>query len=377
MSFYPAEHYKVDNDGSMDDWQNYTYSQPLQTASPTHTTDEKFSVDDAGYPYPMIGTSSQDPYQSLQPMTWPVETRGLGFDSLQTPTQSMFSNTSSNLSTPNISSTWTVHETPFIPNTRPESTHSATQLEQCYPTTSALTDYSQWRPLQQLPTSDAPTFDIPTYQNSPAQSDHSASSYSSLVASSPYAQSDGYTQATSPPNIKSEDSFDQAQSNLYSIPGTPQYESRSHIDPNDLYTQATSSAAAAQLAKNEHDDFKYEQGLLRAAYATEQSIAHDTGMSERMRMAEADARFKRGFTTAETSTCHCQVCGKLFQRPYNLKAHMETHDPYREQPHACAYPSCTRRFVRKTDLTRHEQSVSTLRPRIWKSLADLWLSRFI
>ena len=376
MSFYPAEHYKVDDDGSVDDWQNYTYSHPLQTATTSHTTDGKFSVDDASYSYPMIGTSSQDPYPSSQPMTWPAETRGLGFDTLQTPTQAMFSNTSSNLSTPNISSTWTVHEPQFVPNTtRPESTTAETRLEQCYPTASALTDYSQWRPLQQVPTSHAPVFDVPAYQTSPAQSDHSASSYSSLIASSPYAQSDGYFHPASPPNIKSEDSFDHSQSHLYSIPGTPQYENHSHIDPNDLFSQATSSAAAAQRAKNERDDLKYEQSLLRTAYATDQSDANGTGMSEAVRMAEAEARFKRGFTTAENSTCHCQVCGKLFQRPYNLKAHMETHDPYRQQPHACEYPDCKRRFVRKTDLTRHEQSVRSLPSSDSLHQADSALSR--
>ncbi|KAF2162521.1 hypothetical protein M409DRAFT_69100 [Zasmidium cellare ATCC 36951] len=70
-----------------------------------------------------------------------------------------------------------------------------------------------------------------------------------------------------------------------------------------------------------------------------------------------DQRPKRGYTTHANSTCHCDKCGKLFQRSYNLKAHMDTHDPHREQPHACHYPGCKRRFVRRTDLIRHERSV--------------------
>ncbi|KAF2083738.1 hypothetical protein K490DRAFT_7120, partial [Saccharata proteae CBS 121410] len=53
----------------------------------------------------------------------------------------------------------------------------------------------------------------------------------------------------------------------------------------------------------------------------------------------------------------CGVCGKLFKRGYNHKAHLEIHNPERPYPHSCPYKGCDKEFVRKTDLARHEQSV--------------------
>ncbi|KAE8453490.1 hypothetical protein EG329_010351 [Mollisiaceae sp. DMI_Dod_QoI] len=55
--------------------------------------------------------------------------------------------------------------------------------------------------------------------------------------------------------------------------------------------------------------------------------------------------------------CHVKGCGKLFGRSYNFKAHMETHDASREYPFPCPVTDCNKKFVRKTDLQRHHQSV--------------------
>ncbi|EPE07803.1 epithelial zinc-finger ezf protein [Ophiostoma piceae UAMH 11346] len=67
----------------------------------------------------------------------------------------------------------------------------------------------------------------------------------------------------------------------------------------------------------------------------------------------------RRLTTREEANFQCEVrgCGKLFSRSYNYKAHMETHDEGREYPFPCQVPDCDRKFVRKTDLQRHHQSV--------------------
>ncbi|KAH0542018.1 hypothetical protein FGG08_003567 [Glutinoglossum americanum] len=71
----------------------------------------------------------------------------------------------------------------------------------------------------------------------------------------------------------------------------------------------------------------------------------------------ARIRKRRTMTSANEANHECHVCGKLFGRSYNFKAHMETHDPGRAYPHVCDYKDCGKKFVRKTDLTRHQQSV--------------------
>lgn len=67
----------------------------------------------------------------------------------------------------------------------------------------------------------------------------------------------------------------------------------------------------------------------------------------------------RAMTTRAEANYECSMegCGKMFNRSYNYKAHMETHDPERVYPFTCQLPDCTKRFRRKTDLQRHHQSV--------------------
>ena len=70
---------------------------------------------------------------------------------------------------------------------------------------------------------------------------------------------------------------------------------------------------------------------------------------------------KRQRTTPEEATHECGVCGKLFKRSYNWKSHMETHNPDRKYPHPCTAKignqPCNKKFQRKTDLDRHNDSV--------------------
>ncbi|CAH6720568.1 hypothetical protein CLIB1444_04S03026 [[Candida] jaroonii] len=46
----------------------------------------------------------------------------------------------------------------------------------------------------------------------------------------------------------------------------------------------------------------------------------------------------------------CQVCGKIFAKPYNLKSHMKSHS--KEKPFKCSY--CPKTFARSHDKKRHE-----------------------
>ncbi|GKT49442.1 transcription factor Sp2 [Colletotrichum spaethianum] len=70
-------------------------------------------------------------------------------------------------------------------------------------------------------------------------------------------------------------------------------------------------------------------------------------------------RAPRKMTSFADAQYQCQVkgCGKLFSRSYNYKAHLDTHDEKREYPFPCPVADCNKRFVRKTDLQRHNQSV--------------------
>ena len=71
---------------------------------------------------------------------------------------------------------------------------------------------------------------------------------------------------------------------------------------------------------------------------------------------------KRQRINPEEATHECRICGKLFKRSYNWKSHLETHNPNRRYPYSCTAvvhsQLCTKRFQRKTDLDRHNETVS-------------------
>ena len=71
----------------------------------------------------------------------------------------------------------------------------------------------------------------------------------------------------------------------------------------------------------------------------------------------ARTRLRRNPTTADNANYQCAICGKLFQRSYNHKTHLETHNPSRKKEHICQIEGCEKQFVRKTDLDRHHNSV--------------------
>lgn len=71
----------------------------------------------------------------------------------------------------------------------------------------------------------------------------------------------------------------------------------------------------------------------------------------------ARTRHRRNPTTAENANYECHKCGKLFQRSYNHKTHLETHNPSRKKEYVCPHKDCDKQFVRKTDLDRHQKSV--------------------
>ncbi|KAF2816251.1 uncharacterized protein BDZ99DRAFT_514848 [Mytilinidion resinicola] len=111
--------------------------------------------------------------------------------------------------------------------------------------------------------------------------------------------------------------------------------------------QMMDSEAAAESAKMED----------RNSRSAPPERRRSSGRREHFADRSSRMRIRRNPTTPQNANYACEICHKLFQRSYNHKAHMTTHDPLREHPHKCPYPNCQRGFVRKTDLSRHEQSV--------------------
>ncbi|WVO15801.1 hypothetical protein L204_103463 [Cryptococcus depauperatus] len=65
-----------------------------------------------------------------------------------------------------------------------------------------------------------------------------------------------------------------------------------------------------------------------------------------------------GLTPDDPKKKHkCSVCGRGFVRAFNLKSHIQTHNPLRPKPYTCPHPTCKRSFSRLHDLERHRQGV--------------------
>jgi len=187
------------------------------------------------------------------------------------------------------------------------------------------------------------------YQDSPALSEWAPSSHNSVL-SSPYARSDSVLRSAGSPKIKLEQGIASPARQISHTPQTAYLEQALIVNPRDL------TAQPEQPMKHETED-QYDPASVSDNRNSESPIVRSNG---RRASASGEERKKRTYTRPDTATCQCEECGKLFQRTYNLRAHMETHDPQRRQPYVCAHDACEKRFVRRTDLLRHEQSVSLL-----------------
>lgn len=176
--------------------------------------------------------------------------------------------------------------------------------------------------------------------------------------SSPYARSEGYMPSVSTPFIKTEEAsdwFDGGQhvmTDLALAEDSPSYsstvempESSPKQQPRNVETYLSPRKILRPVRIKAEDDVDGRPTARRAL------------SSDDYRLSE---RHKRGYTQLEDAVCACPMCGRLFQRSYNLKAHLETHDPNRIFPNECDYEGCAKRFKRKTDLLRHQQSVGRL-----------------
>lgn len=199
----------------------------------------------------------------------------------------------------------------------------------------------------------APRF--PVYQPTTI-SPQSAASYESN-STSPYSWPDGYVTAGSP-MVKIESDLGRRHSADQIHPAVSHFSHPHLIDPSELSVaweehaedgaSAPSAAGTPRFIKREDADAETYDLRRRPSYRKAYS-------SDDIRR---ENRTKREYTKAEEANCSCDHCGKLFQRSYNLRVHLDTHQRHRVQAHACMYDGCNRRFGRRTDLIRHETSVS-------------------
>lgn len=197
-------------------------------------------------------------------------------------------------------------------------------------------------------------------EGSPSFSHYSNTSWLSAITS-PYARSDSHARGT--PTIKQEEPMTPRVPDLHGIPPLEQSSSLTSHAPKYQYSQlredhtargtsSPSSSSSSAESSTGSDDFDVKPAVHQQRPTNRRAFSSDG-----TRLQEPEERRKRGFTKPENANCHCDQCGKLFQRSYNLKAHLETHDPHRSQPHPCHHHGCNKRFVRRTDLIRHVQSV--------------------
>lgn len=200
---------------------------------------------------------------------------------------------------------------------------------------------------------------------SPLQS--SNNSHRSSLSSAP--PSEIFTQAGSilsyTPRIKMEDHPEYAPNSDSFTLGSPhnghtQFVGAATAYPGTLETSYYDQSPWAQKVEYTSTDLPPFSALQIPTY-DRRSESQDRSPPQDFRRPSVVARTRgpRKLTTKEDANFQCRVkgCGKLFGRSYNYKAHMETHDADREYPFPCTVDNCTKKFVRKTDLQRHNQSV--------------------
>lgn len=204
--------------------------------------------------------------------------------------------------------------------------------------------------------------EVPILPASPVPSENTSqrSSFSSAPTSEIFTQADSVQSYT--PRIKMEDHPDYGLGSESLMLGSPQL---SH----------TLLTSANPYSGNLEATFYPDSGWSKVGYSSQDlpSIStlpippYERRSESQERSSASTIGRQRGpprtrvrkLTTKEDANyqCHVKGCGKLFGRSYNFKAHMETHDASREYPFPCLLKDCSKKFVRKTDLQRHHQSV--------------------
>jgi hypothetical protein len=212
----------------------------------------------------------------------------------------------------------------------------------------------------------AQTVEVTILPESPVPSSNTSqrSSFSSAPASEIFTQAGSIHSYT--PRIKMEDHTDYVTGSEAMLMSSPQ------LSHNLLVTAGSSYPGSLDAT------FYPDQGWSKMEYGnppdlpsisslsipqydrrSESRERGTSGSKSRNSSIVPRTRQPRRLTTKEDANfqCHVKGCEKFFGRSYNFKAHMETHDAGREYPFPCPLQDCNKKFVRKTDLQRHHQSV--------------------
>ena len=362
MSYYSSpDPQKLRNHGFAQTAPFYVQTPPTPTHSQPSPSRHALPSSTPGHAY---GADSHS-------MTWSTsEPSGLGLIPMPMPTSRVEAYPATSSESMSMSLNWpSEFTTSGAPGASFETMRKDSWTGSCDPMSTLLPSAPVWEP-HNMP--------LTEFHPSPGRSEYSNSTQASCM-SSPYANSDAYLRPTASPMVKLEDQPEYASQRLHYIPESTPFDQSMIVNPGDLVTRAPSMpyrSAMSSVVPSSIADFDEEMDV-KPFISSGRPPHRRAFSSEDYKEGILDDRPKRGFTSRETASCACVQCGKLFQRSYNLKAHMETHDPHRNHPHVCDYIDCDKRFVRRTDLVRHEQSVRVPFSSTSISDSELTLPRFI
>jgi hypothetical protein len=133
------------------------------------------------------------------------------------------------------------------------------------------------------------------------------------------------------------------------------------ISPYHLTSMHTPAYTPAYPSPHMKQESPHDQGI-GLGISTSRTSKRRRNPQPKVQVQQDDdqpgKRRGRTYSTAQNAVHHCPLCDKWFQRAYNYRKHREIHNSNRAYPHKCLYADCNKRFVRRTDLARHEQCVS-------------------